>query len=490
MGRVKMPRYATNEVRLDELYLDEINPRFIIPPNPSQQSIIDYLIENEEVEQLAIDIAKSGGLYAGERVIATKEKGRWVVLEGNRRVCACKILMDPSLLANKRFASVDKIALLRTEELKQSLSVLNVDVVKNRLEAQSSLAAKHIDGIKKWSTISKYKFFVLEFDAGKSIEEISMITGLSLSKIKTGLKEYRIIDYVLNLPFWTQEEREKYLNLQDIKTTRLTRLFSAKPSSAKSKRFREIIDLDYDDRYFIKTSLDKNVFDKILHIVSQAAFVPNYAPDFIGTRSSYEDIPQLMQFLEQNKLVIENKPEEKNVFVVPTSETDNGVKTGNNDTTVSDKNNTATNIANNQNTSKRNVLIPECFKANCTVVKINDIINELKRLNFGYCINAQAVLLRVLLELSLKYYLNKVGESSKIDEEHLEGTYTAALESMRVKKRINSVEHSNFTQLRKSDKIFNIFNGYVHYDSVVPNKDILIYYFDNLRRIIEICLNS
>ena len=135
-------------------------------------------------------------------------------------------------------------------------------------------------------------------------------------------------------------------------------------------------------------------------------------------------------------------------------------------------------------------MIPEDFKVSCTVVKINDIINELKRLNLNYCVNAQAVLLRVLLELSLKYYLNRVNESSKIDEGHLEGTYVAALESMRVKKLLNSVEHSNLVQLKKSDKIFSIFNGYVHYDSVVPNKDVLIFYFDNLRRIIEICLNS
>ena len=485
-----MPRYTTKELKLDELYLDEKNPRFITPPNSSQQSIVDYLIENEEVEQLASDIAKSGGLYAGERIIVTEEKGKWVVLEGNRRVCACKILMNPSLLANKRLASVDKITLLLNDELKRSLSIVEVDVIRNRLEAQSSLAAKHIDGIKRWSTISKYKFFVLEFDAGKTIEEISMITGLSIGKIKTGLKEYRIIDYVLKLPLWSQEEREEYLNLQDIKTTRLTRLFSAKPTNPKSKRLREIIDLDYDERYLIKTSLERDVFDGILYIVAQAAFVPNYASDFNGTRSTYEDIPQLMQFLEQNKLVIENKSEGKNVFTAPDSMADDKVKVDNNDTTSSNEDKKAANASNKQYTSKRNVLIPEDFNVNCTVVKINDIINELKRINFGYYVNAQAVLLRVLLELSLKYYLNRVNESNKINEGHLEGTYVAALESMRIKKLLNSVEHSNLVQLKKNDKIFNIFNGYVHYDSVMPNKEVLIYYFDNLRRIIEICLNS
>ena len=77
-----------------------------------------------------------------------------------------------------------------------------------------------------------------------------MITGVSETKIKNGLKEYRIIDYVLKLPFWTKEQREEYLNLQEIKTTRLTRLFSAKPSKKGGKRLKEIIDLDYDDNYY------------------------------------------------------------------------------------------------------------------------------------------------------------------------------------------------------------------------------------------------
>ena len=36
-----MPSYTTKEIQLDELYLDEKNPRFIVPPNPSQQSIVD-----------------------------------------------------------------------------------------------------------------------------------------------------------------------------------------------------------------------------------------------------------------------------------------------------------------------------------------------------------------------------------------------------------------------------------------------------------------
>ena len=205
-------------------------------------------------------------------------------------------------------------------------------------------------------------------------------------------------------------------------------ILAPKPSKVDAKTLKKIIDLDYDDYYHIKTSLAKDMFDKILHIVAQAAFIPNYASDFKGTRSTYVDIPQLMRFLEENKLVVENKSENKKVYVAPEPKTNVDVKSDTSEE-ISDKEDkkVVNATSNKQFTSKRNVLIPEDFKVNCTVVKINDIINELKRLNFGYCVNAQAVLLRVLLELSLKYYLNRVSESSKIDEGHLEGTYVATL---------------------------------------------------------------
>ena len=189
-------------------------------------------------------------------------------------------------------------------------------------------------------------------------------------------------------------------------------------------------------------------------------------------------------------MVIENKAENKKVYAAPRTETNASAKPKASEGMSAKGKKGGGNITSNkQYTSKRSVLIPEDFQVTCTNVKINDIINELKRLNLNYYVNAQAVLLRILLELSLKYYLNTVNESNKIDEGHLEGTYVAALESMRVKKMLDSVEHSNLAQLKKK-KIFSIFNGYVHYDSVVPSKDILIYYFDSLRRIIEICLNS
>lgn len=498
----EMINYVTKEIDVEQLILDEQNPRFIVPPNPSQQSIVDYLIDYEEVVKLAMSIRDNGGLFAGERVIVYEEDGRYVVLEGNRRVCACKILLNPNLLSNRKPATIGTIEATVTNSLKEAINKISVDIMPNRISAQSSLAAKHIEGIKRWSTISKYKFVSLEFDAGRSIEEISRVTGLTQTKIKSGLKEYRLIDYALRLSYWTEQEREKYLDLQEIKTSRFTRLFSAKTKDENKLKLREIIGLDYDEQYQILTNLDKESFDNIIFIVAQAAFNPKYCSAF-NTRSTYEDIPQLMKYFKDKNINVAPKEERCNKSVVNVNKVDNESKKdvrdhqGNIDEQNKLDNGKKSSTLNNTNksvnsdyTSKRNVLIPNDFNVTCKVIKINDIIGELKKLNFNYCVNAQAVLLRVLVELSVKYYLIQSNEADKIDEKNLEGTYCAALEIMRRNKTISNAEHKNLTQIRKNNQVFNVFNGYVHYDSVVPNRDILIYYFDNLRKLIEICLNS
>lgn len=66
--------YHEIQVNIQELLLDERNPRFIIPPNADQSSIINYLLENENVLILAREIVQFGGLMPGERIIVTKQQ--------------------------------------------------------------------------------------------------------------------------------------------------------------------------------------------------------------------------------------------------------------------------------------------------------------------------------------------------------------------------------------------------------------------------------
>lgn len=81
-------------IQLDKIFLDLKNPRHI--PYQSEVETIKYLCENEDIFNLAKDIALYG-LNPLENLAVVKDDktGTYVVAEGNRRLCAIKLLNDP-----------------------------------------------------------------------------------------------------------------------------------------------------------------------------------------------------------------------------------------------------------------------------------------------------------------------------------------------------------------------------------------------------------
>jgi hypothetical protein len=84
------------ELALSRLLLDNENPRH--DPIDNEPEIIAQLIKSERVVALARAIAKKRGTSPLENIGVlehSKIKGQYVVAEGNRRVCALKLLRDP-----------------------------------------------------------------------------------------------------------------------------------------------------------------------------------------------------------------------------------------------------------------------------------------------------------------------------------------------------------------------------------------------------------
>ena len=80
------------------LELDRMNPRIPgIGNGRSTRDIVATLIEHEDVLALAKSIVDFGGLYPNERLIAVDEDRERVVVEGNRRLAALKLLHSPGL---------------------------------------------------------------------------------------------------------------------------------------------------------------------------------------------------------------------------------------------------------------------------------------------------------------------------------------------------------------------------------------------------------
>lgn len=99
--------YSIKEVDVSRIYLANENPRH--DPIDTEPEIIQHLIAKEHVKPLARHIAKAGSTSPLERIAVVshpKVKNAYIAAEGNRRICALKLLADPDKAdseANKKY---------------------------------------------------------------------------------------------------------------------------------------------------------------------------------------------------------------------------------------------------------------------------------------------------------------------------------------------------------------------------------------------------
>lgn len=254
------------------LYLDPKNPRFIIPEATGNQADIrKYLISQENVLSLARSIADNKGLMPGERIVVCFEDGNYVVLEGNRRTCACQMFLDRALIPPdyaSRFPAT-------SEELRKNIENLEVDVIFSREEAKRFLAVRHIERAKEWTTIAKMRFCYEDYNNGRTISQINDRTGIPIATIKRYIRKYKILLRGLNSS-WTNEEKLK-LNLLVLQPEKLLRMFDLSETVQTLKLY-------FDDDFVLRSTLIcEEDMDEIIHIWTRKAFID----DEINTRSIF-----------------------------------------------------------------------------------------------------------------------------------------------------------------------------------------------------------
>src|SRR5690606_1175758 len=88
--------YKTVRVPLSKLYLDNDNPRHAHIDN--EKDIIAELVRHDQVMALARDVADQRDTSPLDNIYVMAHetiRGGYVVHDGNRRVCALKLLADP-----------------------------------------------------------------------------------------------------------------------------------------------------------------------------------------------------------------------------------------------------------------------------------------------------------------------------------------------------------------------------------------------------------
>ncbi len=141
-------------VPIEKLFLDHDNPRLADQHFSvgQQDEIIQALWQDRAVNEVLDSIA-ANGYWGHEILFAIVEDGNRVVIEGNRRLAAVKILVDSGLRRRLKISGIPQLAAERLNALK-SLPVIQC----TRQNVWQYIGFKHINGPQEWDSIAKAQY--------------------------------------------------------------------------------------------------------------------------------------------------------------------------------------------------------------------------------------------------------------------------------------------------------------------------------------------
>ena len=461
-------------ISIDLLLLSDGNPR--LDPSFGEDEAIFNMVadQNEKLYELAFDIVSNGlnpldtiGVYPSEIY-----KGFYEVGEGNRRICALKLLNSP-----ERIEYINKSLHSKFLSLSKAYSVPNsieVGIFDDEVSMRHWMEIRHMGeqggkGLSKWNSVQKARFNRMQTGSDALLDFWDWMIANNilsndeiLSVTKTNWQRILREKY---FPFMKIQYDEKYfVSSGDIDT------FTVRIRAIQQGLSGQTVAIVYDQKRIENffNSISNSLYGKpYQEVVSEESEQVSILPSVQGTNANNE--------MEQ-------------VGTAPTAQY--GSAKG---STIdgNDDDNPIKNISNTIQTIGRdvfngcNTIIPNKYPIRTDNMRLNKIINELKRINADDYPNACGTLLRALFELSAKVYLEKHD-----GQDHTETEFSPAIKQaanlLRRQRCINDGQHSaicsDIENLRK------IFNGYMHNTESYPSSEALKNFFKCHRVFIQECL--
>jgi hypothetical protein len=176
------PELTIKRVPVDQLLLDPKNPRLALASGATDQvELVRLLWQNMAVDEVALSIAVNGWFENKHLIVipAAAPKGSYIVVEGNRRLAAVKLLRDPKL---RERVGVPGSWITPEQPLPEELPV---EVHQSREELWQYMGFEHVNGVRPWDSFSKaaYVWHVHEAVEG-DLDRIAESIGDRYSTVK------------------------------------------------------------------------------------------------------------------------------------------------------------------------------------------------------------------------------------------------------------------------------------------------------------------
>lgn len=270
-------KFKFEPLPLGQIRLDDKNPRIVSQSLlTSETAILSYLFEHEDLLAFIKKIAQAGKNKGAERPYVVKDGSKYVVVEGNTRVAAYKVLAG-LLAPSKEFETQLPHV---SDDFKASLLVVDCSVAPKRDALLPIMAQAHFGtGDKsKWGYLGSRKALYDEHASGKTVAHLARAFGVTQSDIIDYLLEYQLYLEALKLS-WTPAEKEKLLD------PRIQ--FNPPVRFLQTKGHKEAMGISYDRTNVIVNFTDKESVRKFHHLIKKLVINPQVG---LGATAMYLDV--------------------------------------------------------------------------------------------------------------------------------------------------------------------------------------------------------
>src|SRR5690349_1463848 len=209
-------------IEVEQLLVDPENPRLeSVATGTTQEEVIKAMWKEMAVSEVALSIAENGffpeePLFAipAPKTFAAKEKTltgdlskpRYIVVEGNRRLTAVKLLRDNELRARIRATDLPSI----TKSRRDALNTLPVSVYPNKEALWEYFGFRHVNGPKEWDSLSKAAYIahvVRQFH--KPLDLIARKIGDQHSTVERIYRGYVLLEQAEESTKFHREDRNR-----------------------------------------------------------------------------------------------------------------------------------------------------------------------------------------------------------------------------------------------------------------------------------------
>ncbi len=156
----------SRNVDYNDLFFHEFNPRLSMRENHlSEKDIIHWMVNHGNIISLMESIGTHGYSPAEPLLVVKKQESenQFVVIEGNRRLAAVKLLNNPASLGSELKAKslANAVSGISKELIPKELPVL---VYRQKEDILPYLGFRHITGVRPWGAMEKARYLRQLFD--------------------------------------------------------------------------------------------------------------------------------------------------------------------------------------------------------------------------------------------------------------------------------------------------------------------------------------